>query len=137
MSDKLSGESLLQKYYDQLVTTIGRHIDTILRRLVSGTDGVITIDEKITIKNYGKTPWDKAEHLLDEYIRRSLCVRITNSLLKLLKVMKEISAVDCNRLAATIEQEFVTIDAFNENVSASDEVTNYKGKDQCIYGCNC
>ena len=119
-----SSETLLQKYYAQLVEIIARSIDDILCGLVSGSDGVINIDQKNTIKQYGKTPSDRAEHLLDEYIRRSLCVGITNSFLKLLKVMKEISAADCNQLASTIEQDFV--DASGDGGTKGD-ATRYKG----------
>lgn len=126
MSDKFPGEILLQKYYDKLVRTIGRTINDILRGLVSGTDGVIDIDEKNKIKQFGETQCDKAEYLLDEHIKRSLCVGITDSFSKLLQVMKAIPAADCNQLARTIEQDFIKLDG--ENASRSDDITKCKGK---------
>ena len=99
-SAKKSREELvLQKYYAELVSTLSRSIDEVLRGLVSRR--VINITDKNKIKEHKGD--DRAEYLLDHYIERSLAAGINDSLMKLLQVMKEIP--QCNPLAVSVEQD--------------------------------
>ena len=52
-SSKLS-EIVLQKYYAQLVGIVAQYVDDILCGLVSGTDGIINIDQKIQSNRTGR-----------------------------------------------------------------------------------
>ena len=94
-------EVILQEHYAELVSTLSRSIDEILRGLVSRR--VINITDKNNIKKYGDMPEDRAEYLLDHYIERSLAAGINDNLMKLLQVMKEIP--QCNPLAVSVEQD--------------------------------
>ena len=94
-------QQVLQKHYDELVSTLSRSIDEVLRGLVSMR--VITITDKNKIKKYGDIPEDRAEYLLDNYIDRLLAARINDNLMKLLHVMKKIP--QCKPLAVLVEKE--------------------------------
>ena len=90
--------SVLQKYYVELVDTLGKNLNDLLLYLVS--EEMINIEEKITIKQFGETPSTRVEYLLDNYVHRQLSGGITDNFLKLLKVMQKISG--CSKLAAEI-----------------------------------
>jgi len=100
LSSKLPEEILLQKYYAELVRSLARCIDEVLPDLVS--NGIIDIDQKNVIKNYGDTPADKAEYLLDNYIARPLYAGMTDGFMTLLNTMKKFPS--CSRLVVSIEK---------------------------------
>ena len=91
---------VLQKFYSRLLQTLTRNLNDVLPDLVSR--GVITVDQKIDIKEYGKAQSERAEHLLDSYIHRPLREGIPDNFIKLLKVMKGIPS--CSTLATSIDQ---------------------------------
>ena len=99
-SDKPFEAKVLQKFYFELLQTLTRNLNDVLPHLVSG--GVITVDEKIDIKEYGKAQSDRAEHLLDTYIHRPLHGGNPDNFIKLLKIMKGIPS--CSPLATSIDQ---------------------------------
>ena len=99
---KSTEEVLLQKYYAELVRSLTRCIDDVVLGLVS--HGVIDIDQKNVIRQYGDTPGDKVQYLLDNYIVRPLYGGVTDGFVKLLSVMKEYP--DCGHLVASMEEEY-------------------------------
>ena len=92
--------SVLHKYYSKLVSTVGKHLNGLLVHLVS--EGVIKIDDKNTIKQFGDTPSERAQYFLDNHIDRALSAGITDNFVKLLKVMQKISG--CSPLAAELSE---------------------------------
>ena len=82
------GKLVLRKYYAKLVGVLAQCLNELLLQLVS--EEVITIEDKNTIKQFGDTPCDRAEYLLDNHINRPLAVGISENLAKLLKVMQMI-----------------------------------------------
>jgi len=64
------------------------------------SEEVITIDDKNRIKQFGNTPEDKAEYLLDNHVNRPLSAGLTDEFVKLLKVMRKIP--DCNPLGVEL-----------------------------------
>ena len=92
--------SVLRSYYVELIKALAQYLNDLLLYLVS--EGVITIEDKNTIKKYGDTPSDKAEYLLDNYIDRPLAGGIVTNFVKLLKVMEKIPG--CNPLVAKLRK---------------------------------
>lgn len=101
LSTKSVEEISLQKHYADLVRLLAPCIDEVILGLVS--NGVIDIDQKNTIRKYGDTPGDKVQYLVDSHIARPLAGGVTDSLMKLLSVMKEFSS--CGQLVASIEKD--------------------------------
>ena len=91
---------VLQQYYVEFVSTLGQHLNDLLLRLVP--EHVITIDVKNTIKQFGCTPSDRAEYLLDNYINRPLAGGNVTNFVKLLEVMEKIPG--CNLLVVTVQK---------------------------------
>ena len=94
-------ETVLRKHYAQLISTLSRSINEVLRGLV--TRGVIDITDKIKINECRNTSESRVEYLLDHYIDRSLAAGINHNIMELLNVMKEIPY--CKPLAIKVEQD--------------------------------
>ena len=113
--------SVLQKYYAELLDMLGKNLNDILKYLIP--EGMINIKEKNTIKQFGKSPDDRAEYLLDNHVDRQLSGGITDNFLKLLKVMQKIPA--CDKLSAEISKAIIS-DTLK--TSASDPISDEASK---------
>ena len=92
--------SVVQRYYVELISTLAQYLNELLLHLVP--EGVITIDVKNTIKQFGSSPSDRAEYLLDNHVNRPLAGGILTNFVKLLKVMQKIPG--CDSLAVEIRK---------------------------------
>ena len=111
--------SVLQRYYVQLISTLSQHLNELLPYFVP--EGVITIDVKNTIKQFGSTPSDRAEYLLDNHINRLLAGGIVTNFIKLLKVMQKIAG--CNSLAGEVWKALNCVTPLDTPISVVNKTT--------------
>ena len=116
--------SVLHKYYSELVSTVGKHLNGLLVHLVS--EGVIKIDDKNTIKKLGDAPSERAEYLLDNHVDRPLSAGITDNFVKLLKVMQKISG--CSPLAAKLSEALKCVALSDTSVNSNRRVGDETSK---------
>ena len=131
MMERMSTEqasSVLRRYYVELISTLAQYLNDLLLHLVP--EGVITIDGKNTIKQYGSTPNDRAEYLLDNHINRPLSIGNVTNFVKLLKVMEKITG--CDSLAVEVRKalkcDTPICEANKTTVDVEAKVEGSKGK---------
>ena len=127
MMERMSTEqasSVLRRYYVELISTLAQYLNELLLHLVP--EGVITIDVKNTIKQFGSTPNDRAEYLLDNHIDRPLAVGNVTNFVKLLKVMEKITG--CDSLAVEVRKALKCDTPICEaNITTVDVEANVEG----------